>query len=103
MLLLTFKTDYDIIVTQYQRRSVMKSQLLPATLTALKILQILKESSDQDHPIPQTELAQMLDVDRKTIARCLDVMEGYMGLNTRKRVSILSRMIARLNSRKLDF
>ena len=57
----------------------MKSQLLPATLTALKILQILKESSDQDHPIPQTELAQMLDVDRKTIARCLDVMEGYMG------------------------
>ena len=57
----------------------MKSQLLPATLTALKILQILKESSDQDHPIPQTELAQRLDVDRKTIARCLEVMEGFMG------------------------
>lgn len=56
----------------------MKSQLLPATLTALKILKILEESSDQDHPVAQTAIAAELDVDRKTVARCLEVMEGYM-------------------------
>ncbi len=60
------------------QRKTKKAKLLPATLTALKILQILKESSDQDHPIAQTVLAEKLDVDRKTIARCLGVMEGYM-------------------------
>ena len=57
----------------------MKTQSLPATLTALKILNVLKEQSDCDHPIAQTKLAEMLDVDRKTIGRCLEVMEGFMG------------------------
>ena len=60
------------------KKKEMKSQLLPATLTALKILQILEESSDQDHPVAQTAIAAELDVDRKTVARCLEVMEGYM-------------------------
>jgi predicted DNA-binding transcriptional regulator YafY len=56
----------------------MKQQLLPATLTALKILQILEEFSDQDHPVAQTAIAEELDIDRKTVARCLEVMEGHM-------------------------
>ena len=56
----------------------MKQQLLPATLTALKILQILEEFSDQDHPVAQTAIAEDLDIDRKTVARCLEVMEGHM-------------------------
>ncbi len=60
------------------KRKAQKTKFLPATLTALKILQILKESSDQDHPIAQVAIAEKLDVDRKTIARCLEVMEGYM-------------------------
>lgn len=59
-------------------KKTMKPQMLPATLTALKIFQILKESSDQEHPVAQTAIAEKLDVDRKTVARCLDVMEGYM-------------------------
>jgi predicted DNA-binding transcriptional regulator YafY len=56
----------------------VKSQLLPVSLTALKILQILEERSDQAHPVAQTTIAEELDIDRKTVARCLDVMEGYM-------------------------
>ena len=61
-----------------QNKKKMKSQILPTTLTALNILRILEECSDQDHPIAQTAIAAELDVDRKTIARCLEVMEGYM-------------------------
>ena len=50
--------------------SKKKTQSQPVVLTALKLLNILKEKSDIDHPIPQTELAKILDVDRKTIDRC---------------------------------
>lgn len=70
----------------------MKTQSLPATLTALKILNILKEQSDCDHPIAQTKLAEMLDVDRKTIGRCLEVMEGFMDcdiVHTKKGVYLI--------------
>ena len=65
-------------MTPAPKKKEMKSQLLPATLTALKILQILEESSDQEHPVAQTAIAAELDIDRKTVARCLEVMEGYM-------------------------
>lgn len=72
--------------------SKKKTQSQPVVLTALKLLNILKEKSDIDHPIPQTELAKILDVDRKTIDRCISVMEGYMDFEierTRKGVYLI--------------
>ena len=47
----------------------MKTQSLPATLTALKILNILKEQSDCDHPIAQTKLAEMLEQDNNFLVK----------------------------------
>lgn len=69
-----------------------KPQGIPVVLTALKILEILKESSDQDHPIPQTKIASDLGVDRKTVDRCISIMEGYMDYEierTRKGVYLI--------------
>ncbi len=56
----------------------MKPRLLPATLTALKIVNLLKEWGDQNHPVAQTAIASALDVDRKTVSRCLEVLQGHM-------------------------
>lgn len=56
-----------------------KTRDLPVSLTALKILEIIKEESDIDHPISQAEIARRLGVDRKTVSRCLDVIGDIDG------------------------
>lgn len=42
--------------------------------TALEILRLLKEETDQEHVIPQTRIAERFEMDRKTVKRCFEDM-----------------------------
>ena len=84
----------------YQNKGAMEMESLePKKLALIRILQILKEHSDIDHPLKHEKIVELLDleysiiVERKVIGRNISLLNeaGYEVVTTRKGSYLASR------------